>query len=216
MSVTQPDGLVDQSVARRAAWLRLLTQWHWISSALSLVGMLFFASTGIMLNNAEYFESETPSVTRHEGTLPGAVLAEVNAAAGATSHTLPPSLHTWLRSSWDMSIYPKTTEWQADQIYVDLARPGVDASLTIDRHSGLIQYEADDHGWVAFFDDLHKGKNAGRVWSWMITAFGVACLIFCITGLLILQIHSRARWKVWPVAALGLVVPLVLVLIFVH
>jgi hypothetical protein len=32
---------------RRAFWMRQLHQWHWISSALCLIGLLLFALTGI-------------------------------------------------------------------------------------------------------------------------------------------------------------------------
>ena len=31
---------------RRAYWLKTLHQWHWISSAICLLGMLLFAVTG--------------------------------------------------------------------------------------------------------------------------------------------------------------------------
>lgn len=200
---------------RRAAWMRTLTTWHWISSALCLVGMLFFASTGITLNNAEYFESTTPAVTRHEGVLPVEVLNELNAAEAAGG-ALPASLHDWIRLAWGLTISPKATEWSPAEAYVDLKRPGVDAWLSIERSSGSIQYQADDHGWVAYFNDLHKGKNAGRAWSWLITALGIGCVVFSVTGLLILQIHARSRWKVWPITGLGLVIPLLLILLFVH
>ena len=37
---------------RRGFWLRTLHQWHWISSAICLIGMLLFAFTGITLNHA--------------------------------------------------------------------------------------------------------------------------------------------------------------------
>ena len=41
---------------RRAFWMRQLHQWHWISSALCLVGLLLFALTGITLNHAGAIE----------------------------------------------------------------------------------------------------------------------------------------------------------------
>lgn len=39
-------------------WLGTLRQWHWISSALCLVGMLLFSVTGITLNHAGQIESK--------------------------------------------------------------------------------------------------------------------------------------------------------------
>ena len=195
--------------------MRTLTTWHWVSSAICLLGLLFFASTGITLTHAEYLESATPAQTRYRATLPTPVLQAVNAAE-ATRHGLPDSLLAWVEESWALALSMKAIEWQPDEVYVDLKRPGVDASLTIDRRSGAIEYLAEDHGWVAYFNDLHKGKNAGRIWSWLITAMGAGCILFSLTGLLILQRYARTRWQIWPLTGLGLVVPLLLLLLFVH
>lgn len=204
------------ALQRRAAWLRILMKWHWISSALSLVAMLFFAASGITLNNAEYFESTTPTVTQYAATLPPALLAQINREGNGQNLAVPEELRNWVDASWGIKLAPKTTDWQADEVYVDLKRPGVDAWLSIDRKTGAVRFEASDRGWVAFFNDLHKGKNAGAVWSGFITLFGIGCLVFSLTGLLILQVHAKSRWSIWPVTGLGLVLPLLAVLLFVH
>lgn len=203
-------------LARRDAVLRLMMRWHWVSAALALVGMLFFATTGITLTNAGFFENTRPVVTRYEASLPVNVLTDLNRLAGRAAQELPASLTAWVHSSWGMALHPKNVEWQDDEVFIDLKRPGVDAWLSIDRKSGAAQYEADDQGWIAFFDDLHRGKNTGPIWSWLVTAFGVCCVIFSLTGLVILQIRARSRWQVWPVVGLGLLIPTVLVLVFVH
>ena len=54
---------VSRSNASRAVWLKQLHQWHWISSALCLLGMFLFAITGITPNHASQIESK-PVVTR--------------------------------------------------------------------------------------------------------------------------------------------------------
>lgn len=200
----------------RSAWLKHVTRWHWISSAFSLVGMLFFALTGITLNHAALFENSTAQVTRQVAVLPPVVLAAVNARPGEDGDAPPAELTSWLAQTWHLAVYPKGTEWRADEVFIDLKRPGVDASLSLDRHSGAITYEAADRGWVAWLNELHRGRNAGGVWSGFITFLGVCCVVFCITGLLILQVHARSRWSVWPITGLGLVVPLLLVLLFIH
>ena len=43
---------------RRGYWLRTLHQWHWISAAVCLIGMLLFAVTGITLNHAAQIEAK--------------------------------------------------------------------------------------------------------------------------------------------------------------
>lgn len=202
--------------ARRADWLRILTQWHWISSAVSLVGILFFAVTGITLNHADLFERTSAEVSVREAVLPAALRAELAPPTEGATDELPASLRAWLRDNWQLALYPKGIEWNADEIFVDLKRPGVDAALSIDRHSGAIRYETADRGWVAYLNELHRGRNAGPVWHAFITLFGVACVVFSLSGLLILQLHARARWTVWPLCGLGLVLPAVLMLLFVH
>src|SRR3546814_7297453 len=57
----------------RSFWLKQLHRWHWISAALSLVGMLLFAVTGITLNHAADIEA-SPTVTEREARLPPPLL----------------------------------------------------------------------------------------------------------------------------------------------
>src|SRR5690554_7268741 len=54
-------------------WLGTLRQWHWVSSALCLAGMLLFAVTGITLNHAGVIESR-PQVTEIETQLPAPLM----------------------------------------------------------------------------------------------------------------------------------------------
>ena len=50
------------SKSRKAFWLKQLHMWHWMSSAVSLIGLLLFAVTGFTLNHAADIEA-TPVVT---------------------------------------------------------------------------------------------------------------------------------------------------------
>lgn len=215
-SSATPANPATAAATRRAGWMRVLTRWHWISSAIALVGMLFFSATGITLNHADLLESSTHTTLTREAVLPATVLAALDAGEQAAPEALPDALSGWLRQNWQMGVSPKGIEWSADELYIDLKRPGVDASLTIDRHSGEISYDATDRGWVAWLNELHRGRNAGSVWHAFITVFGIASLVFAITGLLLLHLHAGRRWLTWPLTALGLVVPLLLILLFIH
>ena len=48
--------------ATRSFWLKQLHQWHWISAAVSLVGLLLFAITGITLNHAAQIPGQVETV----------------------------------------------------------------------------------------------------------------------------------------------------------
>lgn len=199
---------------QRAFWLRQLHQWHWISAALSLVGMVVFAVTGVTLNHAADIPAK-PQVTTLEGEVPPPLLAKLPAAAGENS-PLPDDLRAWLGTEMDLDIGARPAEWSADEIYLALPRPGGDAWLSIDRVTGGVLYEATFRGWVSYFNDLHKGRDTGTAWRWFIDVFAGACVVFCVTGLVLLQLHAVRRPSTWPMVGFGFVAPLLLAIFFIH
>ena len=85
-----------------------------------------------------------------------------------------------------------------------------------DLTTGDVTYEVTDRGWISYFNDLHKGRNAGPAWSLFIDVFAVAALVFASTGLLLLKMHSNHRPATWPVVGLGLVLPLLIAMLLIH
>ena len=200
--------------ARRNFWLRQLHTWHWVSSASCLVAMLLFAVTGITLNHAGAIEGK-PVVSERSATLPPPLLAALRATPKDKAPA-PAGVAAWVGAHLPADIAGKPAEWSDEEVYVALPRPGGDAWLSIDRASGKVAYELTDRGWLSYLNDLHKGRNAGEAWHWFIDAFAVACLAFCITGLILLQLHARHRPMTWPAVGLGFLVPVIIVILFVH
>lgn len=198
---------------RRAFWLKHLHRWHWVSAALSLIGMLLFAATGITLNNAAHIEA-SPSIVTRAAVLPDPLRAEL-VAAGETT-IMPPSIERWLAADLGVAIAGREAERSDGEVYIALPRPGGDAWLTIDTESGEVAYELTRRGWISYLNDLHKGRNTGIVWSWFLDVFAGACVVFCLTGLFLLQLHAGNRPATWPVVGAGLAIPLLLALLFIH
>ena len=199
---------------RRGFWLRTLHNWHWISSAICLVGMLLFAVTGITLNHSAAIEAK-PVVLNEKAQMPDSVLRALGKREDGHA-PLPGTVSEWLNGALPVSIGTQPAEWSPEEVYLSLPRPGGDAWLSIDRETGAIEYESTSRGAIAYLNDLHKGRNAGTAWSWFIDVFAVACLVFCITGLFLLQMHARQRRMTWPYVGLGLVIPVLLALLFIH
>lgn len=200
---------------RRSFWLKQLHQWHWISAALSLVGMLLFAITGITLNHAGQIEAE-PKVVSRKTTLPPDLLAVLAKGPEEGKRPLPVQLEPFLDETVGAEVAGREGEWSPDEVYVALARPGGDAWVSIDRETGAVEHEKTTRGAISLLNDLHKGRNTGKAWSWFIDIFAAACVIFTVTGLILLQFHARARPLTWPLVGLGLVAPVLLVILFVH
>ena len=195
-------------------WLGSLREWHWISSAVCLIGMLLFSITGITLNHAAQIKSKPEIVTLEAEISPS--LFESLEIPAEENAPLPAALIDWLAQEQDIIVADQLAEWSEDEIYLSLPRPGGDAWLSIDLATGELVYEVTDRGWIAYFNDLHKGRNTGVAWSWFIDVFAVFCIIFSITGLLLLKRYASGRPATWPMVGLGLILPWVLILLFIH
>ncbi|MFZ6862140.1 PepSY-associated TM helix domain-containing protein [Undibacterium sp. Ji67W] len=200
---------------RRTFWLRHLHQWHWISSALCLTAMLLFAASGITLNHAGQIEAY-PQISKKTAHVPDSVLEQLKQAQSTDGQELPETVRVWLLSQFAIRVDQQVPEWSPEEVYVALPRPGGDAWLRISFDDGALEYELTDRGWIAYINDLHKGRNTGVMWNYMIDAFAVLCLIFCMTGFFLLKMHAKNRPSTWPVVVLGVVLPLLMALTFIH
>lgn len=198
----------------RSFWLKQLHTWHWISAALSLVGMLLFAITGLTLNHAASIGAE-PKVTRAEAVLPAA-LRPALARPHVADAPLPPEVAKAVVAAVHLDPAGKAAEWSADDVYVAMPGPGRDAWVSITFADGHISAETTWRGWVSYLNDLHKGRNTGSAWFWFIDVFAVACIVFTITGLLLLQMHAKHRPSTWPLVGVGLAIPVLLALFLIH
>ncbi|MDO5610816.1 MAG: PepSY-associated TM helix domain-containing protein [Pseudomonadota bacterium] len=199
---------------RRGFWLRQLHQWHWISAAVCLVAMLLFSVTGITLNHAASIEA-TAQVAVGNTTMPTSVLKSLsNHEEGQAP--LSATAIDWLNHSTPLRVGRQAAEWSADEIYLALPRPGGDGWISIDRKTGAVEYERTGRGWVSYLNDLHKGRHTGAAWRWFIDVFAIASIVFTASGLFLLQMHARQRRSTWPWVALGVVIPLIIALVFIH
>lgn len=198
----------------RAALLRQTLRWHWISAAICLVGMLLFAATGITLNHAASIPAQTKIIER-TGVLPSAPLTALKAQNGEGG--LPSVVRGWLKDELGVRAPAgAAVEWSPDEAYVALPRPGADAWLTIGLTDGAVAYERTERGAVAYLNDLHKGRDSGPAWKLFIDVFAAGCVVFCATGLILLQLHAHARRSTWPLVGLGVAIPLLIAVFLIH
>ena len=199
---------------RRGYWLRTLHQWHWISAAVCLAAILLFSVTGITLNHAARIEA-TPTVKHGTGTLPASLLRALPARTEGNA-PLPGTVAAWIERELGVAVGTRDAEWSADEVYVSMPGPGRDAWLSLQRADGAIEYERTDRGWVSYLNDLHKGRNTGPAWGWFIDIVALACIVFTVSGLFLLQMHARQRRMTWPYVGLGLLLPVLIALLFIH
>lgn len=193
----------------------IVRQWHWISGAVCLVGMCLFALTGITLNHAADIPANR--VVNAVETEASQEVVDAFRALAPDEITIPQQLVAHMASMHDVAI-PRSLqgEWDGIEFYAAWPGPGADSWVALDVELGIITYENVDRGWIAYFNDLHKGRNTATAWRWFIDAFALACVVFSVTGLLLLMRHSAHRASTWPITALGVLIPFVILLLFVH
>ncbi|HWV15396.1 MAG TPA: PepSY-associated TM helix domain-containing protein [Cellvibrio sp.] len=195
--------------------LMTIRKWHWMSSALCFICILLFSFTGITLNHAGDIEA-SPATTHLEGELPPELLSAVAASTGQKQAALPEVVSDWFAKNHHLKLADAHPEINDGEIYLSLARPGGDAWLSIDGATGEFEYESTDRGWIAYFNDLHKGRNTGKAWVYFMDLFAIACIIFSLTGFLLLQRYADTRAQTWPLLIAGLVAPLLFMVFLIH
>jgi hypothetical protein len=186
---------------------------HWISAAVCFTALMLFTITGITLNHASAIGS-TPRVSTRDATLPDALRAEL--AQGTADAPVPVGVAEWVEREFEIRASTAEVEWSDEELYLSAPGPGRDAWVSIDRESGAAKSESTDRGWIAYFNDLHKGRNTGLAWTIFIDVVAAACLFFSLTGLILLQIQARQRRSTWPLVVGGTVLVLGLMIFFVH
>lgn len=192
---------------------RTMHSWHWISAAICLAALLLFCITGITLNHAAAIAA-SPQVIKQESSLPDGLHSAL--AAGKEGDALPEPLADWIEDQLDIDTAGADVEWSPEELYVSVPGPGRDAWVMFDRGSNTASSEVTERGWIAYFNDLHKGRNTGLVWKIFIDLVAGACVFFALTGLVLLWIQARQRTSTWPLVSLGVAVLVVLMILFAH
>lgn len=190
-------------------------QWHWISAAVSMAGMLLFAITGITLNHASQIPGAT-TVKTIEAELPVTLLVDFEQLP-QTETRLPPRIIDWLYRMHDIEVPSQVTgSFDGVEYYIAWPGPGVDRWLSIDSEFGELVFESTDRGPIAYLNDLHKGRDTGLVWVGLIDVMAVAIIVFTLSGLWLLVKQASYKQTTWPLTALGVLLPVVIALVFIH
>jgi uncharacterized protein len=169
---------------RTAAWSRWL---HLYLSMLSFLIVLFFAVTGITLNHTEWFDGKQVE-KKVEGTLP---VSWVNNAD--TSKIKKLEIVEFFRNKYGIKGYLSDFFVDDEQCSVSFKGPGYSADAFINRKDGSMQLTELRLGLVAVLNDLHKGRDSGKTWSWMIDISAIFLTLVSVTGLLMLLFLKKRR-----------------------
>lgn len=164
----------------------------------SLVVMLFFGATGILLNHESWTLGTHTSERIATGTVPA------SSRSGSTFDTL--TLEQYAVDHAGISGPVTGQGLNGTQLWVTYQGPGYSARLSADTSTGAYKVVEDKQGLVGVLDDVHRAKNTGTTWRVVNDLAGVLLVFIGLTGLLITWLsRARNRRRDLALAVAGLV-----------
>lgn len=185
-----------------AVWARWL---HIYSSLFGLGVILFFSVTGLTLNHPDWAFGSVRHEQLHEGSVP---LEWVQTGEAEVARL---EIVEHLRREHGVRGFLDTFTQDEGECLVAFKGPAYSADAFVDRRRGTYELAIVTDGWVAVMNDLHKGRNTGPVWSWVIDISAVLLIVVSATGLVLLLYIKRRRNPGLILAAVGAVIALVVI-----
>ncbi|MEY4661216.1 MAG: hypothetical protein RLZZ42_1168 [Bacteroidota bacterium] len=167
-----------------ASWSRWI---HIYLSMISFISLLFFAVTGLTLNHTEWFEdSQVTSAAK------GNMKAEW-VSQGDSSNVAKLEIVEYLRNQHQISGAVGEFAIDESQCTISFNGPGYTADVFINREDGNYDISETKTGLWGIMNDLHKGRDAGKGWAWLIDISAVLMVIVSLSGLLMLFFLKKKR-----------------------
>ena len=204
-----PSG-ADSPVAARGARGRAVHRWarwlHVYASMIAFLVVLFFGLTGITLNHPTWTLGDDVSSTEVTGTLPvGTTLGD-----GSVNFL---GVSEYVRDTYGVAGHIDSFDVTNGQGSVAYKRAGYQADLQFDVATGAFRLDVEQQGWVAVLNDLHKGRDTGSSWRWVIDVSAGFLVLVSLTGLVMQLFLRKRRRSAYVSAAVGAVVVVVLALL---
>jgi len=163
---------------------------------------MLFAITGITLNHPDWFGADHEIIRDDSGDINTAWLIGVVNRLEIVE-TLRAKHH----------LQGAVSEFVSDEFecMIVFKGPGYSADIFIDRNSGEYTLTEIKTGTVAILNDLHKGRDSGTAWSWVIDISAGLMIFVSVTGLALLFYLKKRRRNGLIVTLIGF---LVLVLVW--
>lgn len=197
-TVTEPSSGGGRRALGRAVarWMRWL---HLYLSLVSFAVVLFFSVTGITLNHPDWFGADKEQLREHHGQVP---LDWVRQDAPNGVARLEVVEH--LRQ--DQGVRGTLDHFTVDDLQCSIAfrAPAYTADVFLDRETGEYDLTVSYFGMVALLNDLHKGRDSGKSWMWVIDLSALFLVLVSFTGLSLIFWMKRHRAPGLIAALVGL------------
>lgn len=184
--------------------------WHGYLSAFAFLSLMFFSLTGLLLNHPDWLKQpETkPQETR-------ATLAPDAVAAAMKLDDKPRALAALLSAKSAVGGAYASGEVEEDEAYLRFEGVSGNASAVLDLKTGAAEITSRKADAVTIINDLHRGKNAGAAWKWLIDISAVIFLVLSLVGYILFFSlrHRLVQTLTLTVVSLGALVGIFLLFV---
>ncbi len=189
--------------AKARGSLYLLVRWlHLYTSMISLLVVVFFAATGITLNHPEWVFGSASSQQNLTGTLPKTWLQNGKVDWLLTAETL--------RAKYGLKGRVTDHRQDNNEASISFRAPAYAADAFIQIKDGTYSLKVVAQGPVAVLNDLHRGRDSGKAWAWLIDLSGWFLLLVAVTGFGLSLFMKKTRVAAMLTALAGTILVLVL------
>ena len=193
-----------KEVAKLSRWL------HIYLSMVSFAIVLFFSVTGLTLNHPSWLGGDKQVNVKNTGKLD---VKWVNNPD--TNKIAKLEIVEFLRKTYGVKGFVSEFKIDDTEITVTLKGPAYSCDAFIDRQKGTYEVSEIKMGVVAVMNDLHKGRDSGSGWSWIIDISAVFLILVSLSGLILLCFIKKRRVAGFITAFIGLVISYLIYVIFV-
>ena len=179
-----------------ATWTRWV---HIYLSMFSFTALLFFAVTGITLNHTSWIDGQQ-KVEQVNGNLS---VYWVHVDSAQVNELMAVE---FLRNTYQIKAPLSDFVTEDEECSVSFKGPGYCAVGFIDRATGHYELTITRSGLIAIMNDLHKGRDTGTTWLWLIDVSAVLMILVSLTGFLMIFFLKKKRLSGLLIAGLGAVI----------
>lgn len=173
----------------------------------SFAVVLFFSFTGLTLNHPTWFGGDKQIVVKNRGQL--------NVSWVNTKEVAKLEIVEFLRKTYQVKGAVSEVRIDDYEVSISLKGPAYSCDVFITREDGTYEISEVKMGIMAVMNDLHKGRDSGKGWAWIIDISAVFLILVSLSGLILLCFIKKKRVFGIIMGAIGLLICYLFYLIFV-
>lgn len=160
----------------RAWFYRNSRMLHAYMSAFAFIALSFFSLSGLLLNHPDWFKGRNDALDAHFSLSPAEMRQARQAAKPAQALSDIVAQHLALKGEFkDGEVIDGVAQIRFEGV-------SGKSDLAIDMASGKVDASIERATLVTMLHDLHRGKNSGAAWRWVIDLTAIIVLVLSVLG----------------------------------